>query len=111
MKALKTIGIILLLLFLSSSLIKNIVDYRSKQGFYEDYKKHYEEEKHRNAELKTALLKKNDLNEIEKIIRNKLNLLRPGETSVILPSPTPVPVIITPTPPPNWKQWTNLYLH
>ncbi len=111
MKSLRTIGIVLLLLFLITSFIKNFLDYQNKKAFFENYKKQYETEKKRSLELKTALLKKSDLNEIEKIIRNKLNLVKPGELTVILPQPTPTLIIITPTPAPNWRQWADLYIH
>ena len=111
MKTLRTIGLILLLIFLSSSLIKNLIDYQSKKAFYESYKDQYESEKKRNLALKTALLKKSDLNEIEKTIRNKLGLLKPDEVAIILPQPTPEPTVLVPTPGPNWKQWMNLYIH
>lgn len=111
MKTLKTIGLVLFLLFLSTSFIKNLIDYSSKKAFYENYRTKYETEKKRNIELKTALLKKSDLGEIEKIIRNKLGLLRPDEVVVVMPRPTPSPVIITPTLGPSWRQWVDIYTH
>lgn len=106
---LKRIIYFLLLLFFLSSLTKNLFDYRKKVQFYEEYKNEYEAEKKKNRELKTAILKKSDFSEIEKTIRNKLNLLKPNEIAVILPQPTPKPVIITPTPLPNYLQWVEVF--
>ncbi|OGK24905.1 hypothetical protein A2954_00810 [Candidatus Roizmanbacteria bacterium RIFCSPLOWO2_01_FULL_37_12] len=109
MKILRKIVFILLLLFFFSSLTKNLFDYRSKVSFYQSYLKDYENEKKKNSKLKTQLLKKSDSYEIEKTIRNKLNLLRPDEVAVILPQPSPTPVVITPTPLPNWLQWKKVF--
>ncbi len=109
MKILKNILLVIFVLFLGSSLIKNIFDYRDKLNFYQQYQQAYNQERQQNVALQTEILKKKDPNELEKTIRNKLNLLRPNEVSVILPNPTPTPIIITPTPAPNWRQWLNLF--
>ena len=109
MKLVRKIIIFLLLLFFFSALTKNLFDYRSKLAFYDSYLKDYEEEKKKNIELKTELLKKSDPNELEKTIRNKLNLLQPDEIAIILKQPTPTPVVITPTPLPNYLQWWNVF--
>lgn len=110
MRVIRKIIIILLLLFLFSSLTKNIFNYQKKLSFYEDFKKDYENEKKRNLSLKTAILKKSGLNEVEKVIRDKLNLSKPEETIVVLPEPSPTPIIITPTPLPNWQQWIKVFV-
>ncbi len=109
MKTLRKIVFFLLLLFFFSSLTKNLFDYQSKVSFYQSYQDDYEKEKKKNTELKTKLLKESDSYEIEKTIRNKLNLLRPDETAIILPQPTPTAVIITPTPLPNYLQWKEVF--
>ncbi len=97
------------LVFIIISLIKNIIDYRNKYNFYLGYKQDFEEETKKNIEYKTEYLKKTDPKELEKTIRNRLNLSKPGEMVVIIPQLTPTPTVITPTPAPNWQQWTNLY--
>lgn len=97
------------MLFFFSSLTKNLFDYKNKLDFYEGYQKDYEKENKRNIALKTQLLKKSDPYEIEKTIRNKLNLLKEGEVAIILPQPSPTPVIITPTPLPNYLQWQKVF--
>ena|SRR3990167_4931745 len=109
MKLVRKIFVFLLLLFFFSSLTKNFLDYRNKVSFYESYLKDYEKEKKRNVELKTKFLKKSDPNEIEKTIRNKLNLLKPNEVAIILKQPSPTPIVITPTPLPNYLQWWEVF--
>lgn len=110
MKTFKNILIGFLVIFLFFSLIKNILNYKDKFQFYADYKNSYEKEKKQNIELKTEIVKKQSVTELEKTIRNDLNLLKPGEVAFIIPSPTPTPVVVTPTPAPNWRQWWNLFL-
>lgn len=109
MRLIKKILIIFFLLFLFSSLTKNLFDYGKKVAFYDDYKTAYDKEKKRNIELKTQLLKKKDPYELEKTIRNKLNLAKPGEIAIILPQPTPTPVVVTPTPMPNYLLWWKVF--
>lgn len=110
MKSIKTVLVFLFLIFLVSSLTKNIVDYQKKLQFYEDYRLKFESEKKRSITLKTEVLKNSDLNEIEKTLRNKLNLLKPNEIAIIVPKPTPTVSSVTPTPLPPWEQWKELFL-
>ena len=110
MKILKNILGVFLVGFLLFSLLKNIFNYKDKIKFYEDYKRDFEAEKKKNIELKTEIVKKKSTAEVEKTIRNDLNLLRPDEVAIIVPSPTPRPISITPTPAPSWKQWWDLFL-
>lgn len=100
----KTIGIIFLI-FLFSSLVKNIFNYTNKNQFYQDYKNDYEKENKKNIELKTEIAKKQSVSEVEKTIRNKLNLLKENEVAIILPVPTLTIITPTPTPAPNYIQW------
>ena len=105
----KRILLIFIVLFFISSLTKNIFDYRNKIQFYESYKKEYEDIKKKNLSLKTQILKQSDPYEVEKTIRNELNLLKENEVDVIVPLPTPTVAIPTPTLPPNWQQWYSLF--
>ncbi|QQG44412.1 MAG: septum formation initiator family protein [Candidatus Roizmanbacteria bacterium] len=109
MKLFKQILVFLLFLFLLTSLIKNFFEYKKNYSFYEDYKNDYEKALKQNTSLKTQILKSNDPNQIEKIIRNKLNLLKSNEVAIVLPNPTPTPVMITPTPIPVYAQWWNTF--
>lgn len=107
MRLIKRALLFFLFAFLFFSVTKTFFDYRRNYDFYENYKNEFLQEKKRNTELKTQILKNSDYNEIEKTIRNKLNLLKPNEVAVIIPSPTPTPTIFIPTPPPVYKQWWN----
>lgn len=105
----RTILIYIFLAFLFVSLVRNLINYQNKLAFYNGYKNAYEAEKKRNVTLQTQLKEKDDFTQLEEIIRDKLNLLKPGEVAVIIPSPTPTPDLTLPTPAPNWMQWKNLY--
>jgi len=101
--------LIIIFFLLFSSSIKNLINYQNAQKFYQKYKENFEKEKKKNQMLKTQLLKKTSLFEVEKIIRNQLNLLQPDEVVVLIPTPT---IFLTPTPTlslPNWKKWLYLY--
>ena len=108
MKAIKNIFFALLVLFLFSSLTKTISDYWSNMSFYRDYKTEYEKEKKRNISLKTQIIKNNDPYQLEKVIRNNLNLTRENEVAIILPQPTPAQLSPTPTAAPVWHQWSAI---
>ena len=99
----------LVVLFLFFSLSKNIFDYRKTLNFYDSFKNDYEKEKKNNITLRTEILKNNDPNELEKTIRDKLNLLKDNEIAVIIPQPT-----ATPEPPkkpvlPIYQQWFQVF--
>ncbi|MDH7476020.1 MAG: septum formation initiator family protein [Microgenomates group bacterium] len=109
MAVVKKIIFFLLLIFLFTSLTRSFFEYRKNLQFYQEYKQSYEKEKKNNLTLKTEILKKSDLNEIEKTIRNKLNLSKPNEMAVIIPNPTATPTpAISPTLP-VYQQWWRLY--
>jgi cell division protein FtsB len=109
MKLIKNGLFIFLVLFLFSSLLKNLFSYKSKLQFYQQFKEDFDKEKKHNIELKTEVVRKKSQEEIEKTIRNDLNLLKDNEVALILPSPTKAPSQITPTPLPNWQQWWQLF--
>ena len=109
MKLIKNIIFVFLLIFLFSSLLRNLFGYKSKLQFYQQFKQNFDREKKRNIELKTEVVRKKSQEEIEKTIRNNLNLLKDNEVSLILPSPTKTLISITPTPLPNWRQWWELF--
>lgn len=109
MKLIKNIVFFFLLLFLFSSLLKNLFGYKSKLDFYQQFKQNFEKESKRNIELKTEVVRKKSTEEIEKTIRNNLNLLKDNEIALIIPSPPKVSISLTPTPLPNWKQWLEVY--
>lgn len=109
MEAIKKLFFALLIVFLFSSLIPNIISYKDKISFYQQTKKEYETEEKKQIELRTEIVKKKSADEVEKTIRNKLNLLKENEVALIIPSPTYVP---RPTPTPilsNWQQWIRVF--
>lgn len=101
--------IFLLFLFLVFSLTRNLFEYKKNSSFYESYKNEYDKAKKENTSLKTQIIKNSDPNQVEKTIRNKLNLSKPDEVAVIIPNPTPTTIAITPTPAPAYQQWLNLF--
>lgn len=109
MDLIKKLFILVIALFLLFSLTKNIFDYQKKYQFYQKFKDAYEVEKQKNNQLKTQLRKKSDVSEIERTIRDKLNLTRQGEEIIMINHPTPTPTVLTPTPAPYWRQWWDVY--
>jgi cell division protein FtsL len=109
MRSIRRFFLILLILFLLSSLTRNFFEYQKNISFYEDFKEEYEEAKQDNTNLKTQIIKNSDPNQVEKVIRNKLNLLKENEVAIIIAQPTPTPVSITPTPQPVYQQWITLF--
>jgi len=109
MKLFRKLIFILLVLFFLFSLTKNFFNYQRSLDFYNNYKEDYEKEKKQNITLKTQIRKKSDLYEIEKVIRNKLNLFRPNEVPIIIPPTPPTPEIVSPTPAPPFQQWLSLF--
>lgn len=109
MKSASKIFVFILAFFLLYSLVKNVINYQEKIQFYQSFKNDYLKEKKGNTELKTKVLKNKDLSQVEKTIRNKLNLLKPDEIALMLPAPSPTPQIFIPTPIPNWLQWWEVF--
>lgn len=97
------------MIFLFTSLTRSYFEYQKNIRFYQSYKESYEKEKKKNITLKTEVLKQGDFYEIEKTIRNKLNLLKENEVALIIPEPSPTTTpIITPIIP-VYKQWWGLF--
>ena len=109
MQKLRRIIIGIIILFLLFSLTKNLFDYQRSSQFYESYKKDYEAASKRNLELKTRILKSKDPNELERTIRNRLNLTKDDEIAIMVPEPTSVPTTPTPTPVPPYREWWDTF--
>lgn len=106
-KSLMTLFLILVALFFASSLIRSIATYRDKMDFYRTLEAERDKEKTINKKLKSNVRKSHDYYYVERNIREKLNLLKEDEISVILPplSPTPIPTALpTKTPLQEWKE-------
>lgn len=89
---------------------KNFFDFQKNMAFYRDYKTKYDLVKSKNIKLKTAIINKNSPFEIEKAIRNKLNLGRPNEAVAIIPSPGIAKQTPTPSPVPIPLQWLRAFV-
>jgi hypothetical protein len=106
----KNVLIGLIAVFLLFSLIKNVSEYQKNIAFFKSFQKEYFDQQEKNNKLKTQMVMEKDPAELEKTIRNKLNLLKENEIAVIVPTPTPTPVIVTPTPPPVYQQWFKVFV-
>ncbi len=109
-RLIKNLIFFLLLAVLVVSLSRNIFLYKDKLTFYHDYRKEYEKERDTNKKLKSDLKKSSDYYYVEKEIREKLNLLQPGEQVLLIPK-----VTLTPEPTPTvvkqpHEQWADLFL-
>ena len=109
-KVLKIILISVFLVFLGYFLTQNIFDYQQKINFYQQIMKEKSVETARTQQLNNEIAKNQDINQIERNIRQKLNLLKDKEIAVILPN-----ISITPTPTPQPKKanpqlWFELLL-
>lgn len=109
MKAIKQLIYIFFVIFLFSSLLKSVLNYRDRIQFYRQTKEKYEKLKKRNIELKTEVVRKRSADEIEKTVRNQLNLLKEDEVALLIPQPSPTKVV-TPTPRlENWQKWWQVF--
>jgi cell division protein FtsB len=109
MASAKKILSLLILIFTFILLIKNFNWYKKTVDFYHQYQKEFEKEKSKNIYLKTELVRKKSLIEIEKTIRDKLGLTKENEYIIILPSLIPKAKAISPTPLPNYLQWWYIF--
>lgn len=106
----KRVVFAILALFLFFSLTKNIIDYKKTLNFYQSFKNDYEKEKKKNISLRTQTLKTKDMSELEKTIRDKLNLLKKDEIAIIIPQLTPTPQVASPRSKPVYLQWLQVFL-
>lgn len=109
-RGLKIIGISGFLIFLGFFLTKNIFEYQEKVGFYKQLMNEKNTETKRSQKLNREIARNQDVEQIEKNIRQKLNLLKENEIAIILPN-----ISITPTPQPmptktNPELWFELLL-
>jgi len=109
MKILKNILTGLTFLFLFSLLTRNLGSYRKKLAFYQQIKNNYQQEKKKNTRFKTEILRSQGKANLEKKIRNKLDLLKENEVALIIPRITPAPTIVVPPPLANWQRWLKIF--
>lgn len=101
--------IIAVALFLMYSLSKTLLDYRSKIQFYDQNYQEYQAAYDKNKELKSSNIKSQDYYAVERNIREKLNLSKPGEVIVVIPKPSTIPTPTTAPILPPYKQWVSVF--
>lgn len=109
MKNVRKAFFLILAVFLIASLTKNIFDYYQKVQFYKGFEKEYQKERKNNITFKTQILKNSDAHEVEKTLRDQLNLSKEGEYTVLIPTPTLNPIQPTPAPQPVYIQWWQTF--
>jgi len=102
--------IIIICLLVINTLIRSIYDLWSKQDLVVTAENDLKREKRENEKLKQQLVLVQDENFVETEARNKLFMVKPGESGVIVPSELiqkkekkEVENI------PNWQKWVNLF--
>jgi hypothetical protein len=101
----RNIVLTLLFLFFMVAFTRNLFSYQQNLLFYKTFKDDYDATVSRNNKLKSELVKNTDTYQMEKRIRDKLNLARKNETAILLPEPTLQPISPTPTVVPTYLQW------
>jgi cell division protein FtsB len=87
--------LIVLSVSLNFSLYKSIVNYSEKQKYVQQINNKLQNEINEHKKLVSEYAKSQDYAEIEYTIREKLNLIKPGEKVYIIDRPSPT---LTPTP-------------
>lgn len=102
---------IILCLIIINGLVRSIFDLWNKQDLVVKAKEDLVRQKQENQELKAQFSYVQSSKFIETEARNKLFMVKPGESGVIVPEELlnkkeqKVKIII-----PNWQQWVNLFL-
>lgn len=93
-----------------NGLVRSIYDLWRKQDLVVSAKISLEKEKRENKRLKRQLVLVQTQEFLESEARNKLFMVKPGESKVIVPSdliekkdPKKIPLV------PNWQRWINLF--
>lgn len=112
MRKLIAISILVFEAYLIISLANSVWDLWKKQEAIDTARERVEHLEAENSRLMGTLEYVKSDEFVEKEAREKLNLVKPGETIVVIPqsvlqaataSAAPIP------PPPNWEQWIRLF--
>ena len=112
MRKIVAIGILIFGIYLIISLSRSVLDLWQKQDEVEKARNRVKDLAQENNRLKSQFEYVQTQDFVEKMAREKLNLVKPGETVVFIPqsvlreataSAAPTP------PPPNWQQWIRLF--
>jgi phosphopantetheine adenylyltransferase len=98
------------LIFLGYFLTKNIFEYQEKVSFYKQMMNEKNIETKKTQKLNKEIARNQDVDQIEKNIRQKLNLLKENEIAVILPNISITPTIAPIPPKTNPQLWFELLL-
>ena len=112
MRKLVAIAILVFGVYLIISFSRSVLDLWQKQDQMEKARNRVKDLAAENNRLKSQLEYVQTEDFVEKMAREKLNLVKSGETIVLIPqsvlklataSAAPTP------PPPNWQQWIRLF--
>jgi cell division protein FtsB len=104
-------GAIIICLLIINGLIRSIYNLWNKQDLVVKARQDLEKQKQTNKELKAQLSYVKSDEFIEREARDKLFMVKPGESGVIIPEklikkPEKKVVVVVP----NWQQWVNLFI-
>ena len=111
MKKIFFLATIVVSIIIINSLVKSIYDLWHKEDLVIGAMQELKEQKIENERLKERLSYVKTDEFIEEEVRNKLFMVKPGESEVIIPKELieAKPAEILPDPP-NWKKWIDLIL-
>ncbi len=102
---------IIVSLIIINSLVKSIYDLLRKEDLVTEATKELEDQKKENKRLKEQLSYVRTDEFIEEEARNKLFMVKEGESEVIIPKDFSLSKAQKPIPElPNWKKWIDLIL-
>lgn len=106
------ISSVVVCLIIIQNLVRNIYDLWNKQDLVIEAQTDLRKEKEENQKLKAKLLYVTSQEFIEKEARNKLLLVKSGESEIIVPKDLILKRAIKKEEIlPNWKQWINLFIN
>lgn len=114
MKRIIFITTIVILAIICTNLVKSIYDIYSKKDILLQTQKKLEKTQAENTGLKRQLTLVQSQQFIEEQARDKLFMVKPGESTVLLPQATPAGQSGLKMPSddiPNWEKWWNLFFH
>jgi cell division protein FtsB len=110
-------GLLFMAIFLSFSLVRNIVSFTKSQQALKKEEVLIAELEREVASLEGQVKLVNTQDFVEKVARDKLGLAKEGETVVVLPEDEvlarlapQIPDSEDFLPEPNWQKWMNLFL-
>jgi cell division protein FtsB len=102
---------IIVCIVIINGLLKSIYDLWNKQDLVVEAQHELKQVKVENNKLKQELSYVKSQEFVEAEARDKLFMVKPGESGVIIPEELKKTEKATPTPtPPNWKRWVDLFV-